>query len=176
MRSENPSVSLSIPCPHLPPPPQLSGGRWEDSETLSTNPGVYTESVLPEWCQELGGSPGEVCQAKICSRLWQMDGLCSRNTWARESGATPWPRCWLSSLQSLWQALSSREALAWPGLGWLGRKEEQELAQTGPRLAACVITDPSSAPAIRKSQNSPGCVERDIRKPDLSARRACGTG
>lgn len=60
------------------------------------------------------------------------------------------------------------------GLGLVGRKEEQELAQAGLCLAGCVIRDACSA--LRKSQNSSGCVERDITKPDLSARRACGTG
>lgn len=32
-----------------------------------------------------------------------------------------------------------------PGLGLVGRKEEQELAQAGPRLAGCVIRDACSA-------------------------------
>lgn len=31
-----------------------------------------------------------------------------------------------------------------PGLGLVGRKEEQELAQAGPRLAGCVIRDACS--------------------------------
>lgn len=78
-----------------------------------------------------------------------MDRLCSRDTWAREAGDTPWPRPKRSLAELSVNSLASSELQRGSGMGWrdcwrprlglVGRKEKQELAQAMPCLAGLII-------------------------------------
>lgn len=119
-KSENHSISLTVPYPHLPPLPQLSRSqRWEDNEMLPSTVGFWYNLHYLTANNEFDGTPVEVCP---CSKIPSSFGR-----WTGSTLGVPGPEKpgihhvqghggrWLSSLQRSWQVLSLREALAWAG-------------------------------------------------------------
>lgn len=119
LRSENHSISLPIACSHLPPSPQLSGPWWwEHGKTPALLRSTHSLHYLTGH-SEFDGIAGEAwprCRTASGFGRWTGSalGIPGPEKQGIQHGQGQGGR-WLSSLQSLWQALSFREALAWAG-------------------------------------------------------------
>lgn len=124
----------------------VMGGQWD----VAQHCWVLIQPALPHFQQWVWWDPGwGLPMLQNSFRLWQMDRLCSRDTWAGEAGDTPWPRPWRLLVEFSAKFLASTQHQRSSGMGWwdcwrprpglVGREEEQELAQAIPCSAGCVI-------------------------------------